>query len=221
MFKNSQLFVLDSPKVFIKHLQCYLPNLIRLNDGNLIQLVRNQLSKFDEIPDVIGFNDESNFRVRIVHFYNAFQNCLNNIIFLAQIFDLSEHFNADLLVTGLQGTFIYNLTVKLGNLEQQYYPDPFDYLIDEIFGKSMNHSQLLKDVAKFVLIHCERKMDLPVDINNSKASLLQLLDNKKKENEGKAKLFSRAGRQEFSKYFQSNIDKRGHKYANNEFNSVW
>ena len=70
--------------------------------------LRVALQPFDKVPN----RRANSYQPRVVHLYSAFQNCLKNVRFLAQILDLSDVFHTNQFICGLQGTFVYNLAGK-------------------------------------------------------------------------------------------------------------
>lgn len=62
-----------------------IPKLLELKNVETSELV-TMLEKFDEIPSLSSIN----YKPRIVHQYNAWQNCFNSIALLAFILNLSD-----------------------------------------------------------------------------------------------------------------------------------
>ena len=123
-----------------------VPKLLDLAPKDHAKL-QTALRSFDRVTKVTR-----SYKPRVVHFYNSFQNCLKNVRFLAQILDLSSAYSTKQLVCGLQGTFIYNLTVDLATQKA-----PLARLEEDIL-EGFPQFELFQKLLDLVLKHSGRKL---------------------------------------------------------------
>ncbi|KAH7642063.1 Protein asteroid 1 [Dermatophagoides farinae] len=114
------------------------------------QTIQNNLIQFSSLP-VLSCSKV--YMPRLVHFYNSFQTCVDNIDFLGQIFNLKHIFNADIMLCALKGTFIYNLTAELCSR-----PKPFLYIQQLLQRQKFKPLDILIEMFNLILHESDRYM---------------------------------------------------------------
>ncbi|OTF69986.1 XPG and NYN domain containing protein [Euroglyphus maynei] len=114
------------------------------------QTLQNNLIQFSSLP-VLSYSKV--YMPRLVHFYNVFQICVENIDFLGQILDLKHLFNADIMLCALKGTFIYNLTVDLCSR-----PKPFLYIQQLVQRQQFKPLDIFIEMLDLILRESDRCM---------------------------------------------------------------
>ncbi|KAH9419558.1 single-strand DNA endonuclease protein asteroid [Dermatophagoides pteronyssinus] len=125
------------------------PSFLKL-DSISRQEFQNNLSKFSLLP-VLSCSKV--YMPRLVHFYNVFQTCVDNIDFLGQILNLKHIFNADGMFRALKGTFIYNLTVDLCSR-----PKPFLYIQQLVQRQKFQPLDIFIEMLNLILHGSDRYM---------------------------------------------------------------
>ena len=126
-----------------------MPLLLKI-DSTQHKLLKKNLHSFNRVP---SFTKVKVFMPRVVHFYNAFQNCFINIAFLVQILDLYPVFDTDQYMLTLKGTFLYNLTCDLCSR-----PKPLLHLEELLGRKKFMPLSLFHNLLDFVFQHADRKI---------------------------------------------------------------
>ncbi|KAH9409151.1 Protein asteroid 1 [Tyrophagus putrescentiae] len=88
------------------------------------------LSKYDFVPnDHVKMKYGGGFLSRITHYSGSFQDCLENVLFLAKVLDISDLWDVNEQLFGLHGTFVYNLTKELMSS-----PAPWTFLKENVLA---------------------------------------------------------------------------------------
>ena len=89
------------------------------------------LTKYDFVPnDHVKMKYGGGlFLSRITHYSGSFQDCLENVLFLAKVLDISDLWDVNEQLFGLHGTFVYNLTKELMSS-----PAPWTFLKENVLA---------------------------------------------------------------------------------------
>lgn len=117
---------------------------------------------FYPFSDLPSFSHTRVFMPRLVHLYNAYQNCLYSMSFLAEVLNIvKDAFPVGAMLTSLKGTFLYNMTANLSGRKK-----PLDYITRDLLGAKQ------KDDCPLLASLFRRLLSLLVEPTNSRRRLL-------------------------------------------------
>src|SRR5699024_10085839 len=93
------------------------------------------------------------YKPRIPHLYCSYQSTLTNIHFLAQLLNLADRFNPDRLIFGLQGSFIYNVTIECVGKQ-----NPLEFIESDLLCDETPLNAYFRDLVKLVLKKSDRSL---------------------------------------------------------------
>ena len=141
------------------------------------------LTKYDFVPnDHVKMKYGGGlFLSRITHYSGSFQDCLENVLFLAKVLDISDLWDVNEQLFGLHGTFVYNLTKELLSS-----PAPWTFLKENVLalkkkeegGKSVTFPlwPLYEDLVRLALEYSGRQFEASlVDEHHQQQQQLKLV----------------------------------------------
>lgn len=153
------------------------------DDDNLVHKIENNLRRFYQLPKL---SHSKLFIPRIVHFYNCFQVCLEDIKLASKILLVNQLFDFDSMIDRLSGIFIYNLTVELSSRSQ-----PLLYIQELLLRDQFYPMKIFIDLLQFIMVQSERNFLLksrkffdnivPSSLPSIDASALNESDNNSKQ----------------------------------------
>lgn len=99
---------------------------------------------------------------KLVHYFSAYQACFQGIGQLSVLLRLDELFAYTTVPFLLNGSFIYNLAIKL-----DLHKCPLTFLETDVLGKTFGPLPLFRSWLEIVLVHSRRKAMLPENLARS------------------------------------------------------